>query len=285
MADAIPADILTKYEALYGLEARVRVENLAARFSEASEELTDWNLRLISEARGIAIPFSHAGHHSRSACEWLLNLSKRLAHDAIILESRGRDGARVLAVIDAADFGLVGVTIDGELLAIDGHTALHPAGWPPRGIRGLVSELASWQAIRVTDGAADGGEAAFKQTGSPSPVAQMTTAIEPTGQPVAENTGDEDQFARYSDPLTPLGKRILKSLWSRQFAVQFESLRVEAWEGSEVSASGIERRLQAIEKRWMEAGLDDIDLEISPATTSVKLVKPLTKTGDKKGDN
>ena len=146
MAVVIPANILSRYESLYGLEARVAVENLAARLFEAREELTDWNLKLISEARGIAHVFSHAGHHSRSACEWTLTLANRLAHDAIILESRSSDGARVLAVIDATDFELVAATIEGELSAIDGHTILHPAGWPPRGIRGLPSELASWKA-------------------------------------------------------------------------------------------------------------------------------------------
>lgn len=92
-------------------------------------------------------------------------------------------------------------------------------------------------------------------------------------------------LAKYQDPLTPLGKRILKVLWNHQYAVPFQTLREQAWEGNDVSESAIERRLQDIDKRWAEAELHDIDLEISPATTSVKLVKPLPKTGDKKGDN
>lgn len=188
MAVVIPADILSRYERLYGLTARVAVENLVARLSEADEELTDWNLRLISEARGIANVFSHAGHHDRSACEWTLNLANRLAHDALILESRGTDGAGVLSVIDETDFGLVAAALKGELSAIDGHTALYSAGWPSRGIRGLPSALASWKATQEIGDGTDGGKVAFKQTGSPSPVAPMTTAIEPTGQPVAEKT-------------------------------------------------------------------------------------------------
>lgn len=96
---------------------------------------------------------------------------------------------------------------------------------------------------------------------------------------------DDGGLAKYQDPLTPLGKRILKALWNHQFAVQFDTLREEAWEGDTVSDSGIERRLQDIESRWAGANLVDIDLEISLATTSVKLVKPPPKTGDKKGDN
>ena len=122
-----------------------------------------------------------------------------------------------------------------------------------------------------------------KQARSQSPVALVATT--PVIQPSTENTGDEEQFSRYSDPLTALGKRILKSLWTHRFAVQFDTLRAEAWEGSEISDSGIERRLQDIEARWYEAGFEDIDLEISVASTSVKLVKPLAKMGDKKGDN
>ncbi len=90
----------------------------------------------------------------------------------------------------------------------------------------------------------------------------------------ASGTCENEALAKYQDPLTPLGKRILKSLWSRKRAVQFETLRAEAWEGARVSVSGIERRLKDIEKRWTEAGLLDIDLEISTASTSVKLLKP-----------
>ena len=107
----------------------------------------------------------------------------------------------------------------------------------------------------------------------------------PADPPSGAKPVDESDLSKYQDPLTPLEKRILAALWKRNFAVQFNTLREEAWESSEVSDSGVERRLQDIEKRWVEAGLNDIDLEIYVATTSVKLVKPTSKTGDKKGDN
>ena len=202
MAIVIPAEILTKYERLYGVDARVSVENLAARLSEASEELTNENLRTISEARGIANGFSHAGHHSRSACEWTLSLANRVAYDAIILESRSSDGARVLAVIEATDFGIVAARIEGELSAIDGHTSIHPAGWPPRGIRGLVSELAMWQAMRVTADVADGGKVEIKQIGSPSCMAPLATAT--ASQPVAVKPVDDE---------APLAPKVYLSGW------------------------------------------------------------------------
>jgi hypothetical protein len=122
----------------------------------------------------------------------------------------------------------------------------------------------------------------------------VTTGEEPETFVVATPPADpssgakpvnEGELARYSDPLPPLQKRILKTLWNYRFAVQFDTLREEAWEGDKISDSAIKRRLQDIEKRWTEARLDDIDLEISTATASVKLVKPPPKTGDKKGDN
>lgn len=84
---------------------------------------------------------------------------------------------------------------------------------------------------------------------------------------------EDDRFAKYQDPLTPLGKRILKSLWSRKYAVQFDTLRTEAWQGKSIEDGSIERRLDDIKKRWDDAKLHDVDLEISPASTSVKLLK------------
>lgn len=100
---------------------------------------------------------------------------------------------------------------------------------------------------------------------------------------------DEALLAKYQDPLTPLGKRILKSLWNSKLHVSFQTLRTTAWEGEQLESDSIKRRLQDIEKRWMGAGLLDIDLEISPANESVKLKKlfpiPADDLGDKKGDN
>lgn len=96
---------------------------------------------------------------------------------------------------------------------------------------------------------------------------------------------DGHSLGRYQDPLTPLEKRILKSLWSRKHAVQFDTLRTEAWEDEDVSDGGIDRRLKDVKKRWAAAGLTDIDLEISLASTSVKLLKPVPKKSDEKGDS
>ena len=164
-----------------------------------------------------------------------------------------------------------------------------------KSVRDLRFALA-WLESRIVNAPADSDNSTG--TSPAAPIAVTTTS--PTDPPssvetVGGETGAkgtpvetsvvEDNLAKYQDPLTPLGKRIVAALWNRIFAVQFNTLRKEAWKGSEVSDSGIQRRLKDIEKRWTEAELNDIDLVISAATTSVKLVKPTSKTGDKKGDN
>lgn len=100
------------------------------------------------------------------------------------------------------------------------------------------------------------------------------------------NEAEDGGLAMHLDPLTPLQQRVLKALWNKRFAVQFDTLRNEAWEGKDVDNGTIKRQLERMKARWFQAGLVEIDIEISVATNSAKLRKPSAdKMTDKKTDS
>jgi hypothetical protein len=105
------------------------------------------------------------------------------------------------------------------------------------------------------------------------PAGPLVGKDEPTANKTSSPKEDET-LAKLKEPLSPLQRKILDSLWKRTHQVDFRTLRDEVWTDSNPYDSSIVRRLKEIERRWFEAEIRDFDLIISTASACVKLVRP-----------